>query len=111
MEPSDVYIDPADVNITRFIDQITRIIPFKTKIVCEPKADQKYLVVSAASILAKVRRDRYIEELREKYGDFNSGYCSDVKTISWLKNWIMEHDDFPFFVRKSWKTIKKLLNG
>ena len=48
----------------------------KPRIVAEHKADVNYPVVSAASIIAKVERDRDIAELRELHGDFGSGYPS-----------------------------------
>lgn len=49
------------------------------------KADEKIPVVSCASIVSKVIRDREIEKLHKIYGDFGSGYPSDEKTINWLK--------------------------
>ena len=47
----------------------------------KPKADAIYPIVSAASIAAKVSRDRTIEKLGEGAG---SGYPSDPKTKAWL---------------------------
>jgi len=65
-------------------------------------------VVSAASILAKVERDRAIAELRRRYGDFGSGYITDAKTARFLERWIRTHGSYPDFVRKSWKPAKRL---
>ena len=42
------------------------------------------MVVSAASIVAKVVRDREITKLAKKYGEIGSGYPSDPVTIRWL---------------------------
>jgi ribonuclease HII len=72
------------------------------------RADELYPIVSAASIVAKVRRDREIEELKKIMGDFGSGYASDEKTIQFLRNYFRTHRKCPPFVRKSWKTISKL---
>jgi ribonuclease HII len=66
-------------------------------------------VVSAASIIAKVNRDREIEKLRKKH-DLGSGYPSDSKTIGFIKEWVSQNGDVPVFVRKSWKPVKILLN-
>ena len=49
------------------------------------RADERIPVVAAASIVAKVVRDRSIEYLRAAYGEFGSGYPSDPVTRAWLK--------------------------
>jgi ribonuclease HII len=72
LKPDLAYVDASDVNTERFAKQILENLPFKVKIVSEHYADKKYPIVSAASILAKVHRDKRIEELKEKYGDFGS---------------------------------------
>ncbi len=77
----------------------------KVKIVCEHKADYKYLVVGAASILAKVTRDREIEKLRKKYGNLGSGYPADEITQEFIKKNFEKH---PEIFRKSWKTFQNL---
>lgn len=76
---------------------------FNTKnpnICCEFKADDNYIVVSCASIVAKYVRDAITQSLKEEFGDFGSGYTSDAKTIEFLKNNIVESN----ILRKSWKT-------
>jgi ribonuclease HII len=78
------------------------------KIISSHHADRKYPVVSAASIIAKVNRDRAIEKLRKNH-DLGSGYPSDSKTMNFIKEWISQNGDLPVFVRKSWKPVKILL--
>jgi ribonuclease HII len=75
-----------------------------TQIVAENFADKNHLEVGAASIIAKVNRDKEIEKLHKKHGFFGSGYTSDDRTIRFLKNWIKMNKEFPSFVRKSWVT-------
>lgn len=103
-----VYVDPSDVVPKRFADQIAKVLPYKPKIISEHHADEKYPVVSAASILAKVRRDRIVANLREAHGDFGSGYCHDDRTISFLDAWFRETDWCPPFIRGSWATVKRI---
>jgi ribonuclease HII len=74
-------------------------------IITEHKADDKYVVVAAASIVAKVERDQEIAKLKKEYKDIGSGYPSDPKTIQFLKD---NHPDLPDFVRKSWETVHRL---
>ncbi|MEM2782912.1 MAG: hypothetical protein QXQ55_03890, partial [Candidatus Hadarchaeales archaeon] len=74
----------------------------------ENSADRKYTVVGAASILAKVRRDARLAELKKKYGEVGSGYSHDPLTISFLRRWVEEHGELPPFARKSWETCRRL---
>lgn len=108
IKPDVLYIDAADVKEERFGELIRKKLNFSPEIVAEHKADERYLPVSAASILAKVRRDRAIEGLRERYGEIGSGYPSDPRTRAFLERYYREHGDFPPIVRRSWKTLKKI---
>lgn len=109
LEPDEIYIDSVDPNPEKFRARLIKYIHrVPAKMVIENFADKKYIPVAAASILAKVERDRVIMMLREKFGDFGSGYPSDPKTIRFLKEWKIKHGGFPDFVRKSWKTLELL---
>jgi len=117
LQPDMAYVDAADVNATRFGTnlkaQYAKKFPEKAKelaVVSEHQADATYPIVSAASIVAKVKRDELIKELEKKIGiDFGSGYPSDPKTKQFLEDWSMEHDTLPEFVRHSWKTAENVL--
>ncbi len=106
-----IYIDAAHIDANYFKNIIQSNLTRNMNIVCEHNADERYVSVSAASIIAKVERDKIIKKLKEMYGDFGSGYPSDQKTINFLKQWINTHDTLPPFARKSWSTIKKLLTN
>jgi len=76
------------------------------KIIAEHKADVKYPVVSAASIIAKVTRDRAIEELEESLGfELGSGYPSDKITIDMIRR-NLDNERLLKHVRAEWKTLK-----
>ncbi len=105
-----IYVDSPDSVPGKFEKRIRKYTKTKTKIVAENKADSTYVVVSAASILAKVKRDDIIEKLRKRYGDLGSGYPSDEKTIIFLKKYVKEHSRLPPFSRIYWETCKKALN-
>ncbi len=108
VRPDVVYIDAADVKEERFGEDIRRGLSFNAEIIAEHRADDKFVPVSAASILAKVTRDRAIERLKEKYGEIGSGYPSDPRTRAFLEAYYREHGEFPPIVRRSWKTLKKI---
>jgi ribonuclease H2 subunit A len=80
----------------------------KIKVKVEKKADATYECVSAASIVAKVTRDKIIEKLEIEDKDCGSGYTSDPKTQDWLKNNYDNIFGFGREVRFSWKTVAKI---
>ncbi len=107
LKPDVVYVDAVGQIAERFAFHICRNYKMDTKIIAEHKADTKYPVVSAASILAKVKRDAIISKLKTRYGNFGSGYPSDQKTEKFIKEWIKKFGKAPPFARKSWATIRK----
>ena len=111
LRPDEIYIDAVDVNEKRFGISIQNLLHYKPKkIISRHKGDELYPIVSAASIIAKEKRDAIIEELKGEYGDFGSGYPSDRKTIEYLQNWAKKNKKFPHFTRKTWDTAKKIFN-
>jgi ribonuclease HII len=108
LQPDVAYVDASDVLEERFKQHILEYLPFNVEIVSEHKADRKYPVVSAASIIAKVERDKAIAELKAKYGDFGCGYPTDPKTLEFLRRCLENFKEYPEFVRKSWKPAKKV---
>jgi ribonuclease HII len=110
LKPDIAYVDAADVIEERFKHHIQEGLTTKTKIISKHKADKTYPIVSAASIIAKVERDKEITALKSKYGDFGSGYLTDQKTRRFLKQWLQTHDEHADCVRKSWKPAKQAKN-
>ncbi|ACJ16258.1 ribonuclease HII [Thermococcus onnurineus NA1] len=108
VKPDVVYIDAADVKEARFGEEIKAKLDFEADIIAEHKADDKFVPVSAASILAKVARDRAIEKLKDQYGEIGSGYPSDPRTRTFLEEYYRKHGEFPPIVRRTWKTLKKI---
>ena len=108
LQPDSAYVDSCDVNPTRFGMQISKLSKIK-KIHSSHHADRRFPVVSAASIIAKVNRDRAIEKLRIS-NDLGSGYPSDSKTMTFIKRYVEANGVPPKFARKSWKPVKILLN-
>lgn len=108
LKPDIAYVDSTDPNPAMFKGRIQLHLQTKAKLVVENFADRKYVVVGAASIVAKVRRDQRISELRKRYGDFGSGYTSDPRTIAFLEQWVREHGELPEFARKSWETAQRI---
>ena len=108
LKPEIAYVDASDVFANRFRKHIKENLNFKLEIVSEHKADRTYPIVSAASIIAKVERDKAISFLQKKYGNLGCGYPCDKNTITFLYDWIKKYGVYPDFVRKSWKTSKRI---
>lgn len=108
-----IIIDSLDIKEGRLEEEMQNFIGENCEVIAEHKADDKYLVVGAASIIAKTRRDELINQINKEYikstGDKNgigSGYPSDPKTKNFLKNY--RYDEMPDFVRRSWGTVQRI---
>jgi len=112
LNPEEIYLDAADVIAERFgskIGELSGIASKGAKIVSEHKADVKYPIVSAASIIAKVERDLSIEKLHVKYGDLGSGYPNDPKTIKFVRDLVRNGEKLPSIIRKSWESVRRIV--
>ena len=110
-----IYVDSPDPVPHRYSSMVKRYLLERgvgsgVSIVADNHAESKYVVVAAASIVAKVLRDREIDELKRIYGDFGSGYVTDPKTISFLEDYVRKFGELPPCVRKSWSTARKVLS-
>ncbi len=111
LQPAIAYVDACDVNPERYARMVEENLKKKgCEIVSEHHADRTYKIVSAASIVAKVVRDREVRQLSQTYGDIGSGYPSDPVTIAFLFSYIREHHQPPACARKSWKTVSTMLS-
>ena len=111
LHPQIAYVDSADTNEEKFAQYIHSEIGNKIEIISKHKADENYPVVSAASIIAKVKRDAEIKKIENEIGiPIGSGYPSDSVTINFLEKWIKEKGSVPPYTRSSWSTIIKIQN-
>ena len=107
LKPEKAIVDAVDVKAERFQENLRKDTGFD--IIAEHKADDTYIQVSAASIIAKTERDAQIEEINKEYiksGGIGSGYPSDPTTKKFLTNYT--YDEMPDFVRRSWNTVAKM---
>ncbi len=109
-EKVKVIVDCPSVNIKAWEDYLfdTLVKKDQIELVCEHKADFKYPVVSAASILSKEKREDEVKRLKEELGiDFGSGYPADQKTKDFLVKTFGEKK-YDTLIRKSWSTYKRI---
>jgi ribonuclease HII len=105
-----VYVDACDINLERYKNSIKKYLwTPKPKICCLHHADRSNVVVSAASIVAKIIRDYEVQRIRKVYHDIGSGYPSDKKTMFFIKKWVTRYKAAPHFARKSWRPLRIML--
>lgn len=107
MNPEKAIVDAVDVKAERFQNNLCE--STGVNVVAEHKADDKYIEVSAASIIAKAERDALVSEINKEFiklGGVGSGYPSDPTTKKFLTNF--NYYEMPDCVRRSWATVSKL---
>lgn len=109
LRPKTAYVDACDVIAVRYGRMVASCLDFPCTIISEHHADENRPAVSAASIVAKVTRDRLVRELSPVYGEIGSGYPSDGKTVAFLEQYIRENGRAPPCARSSWETVKTLI--
>ncbi|KAM7541299.1 hypothetical protein Aperf_G00000040366 [Anoplocephala perfoliata] len=110
----EVYVDTVG-KAEVYQNYLESIYP-QLKIIVESKADATYPIVSAASIYAKVTRDRLLARW-PKQGrgpvptgtPIGSGYPGDPATKQYLRMCMDPILGFPPLVRSSWATARNLL--
>jgi ribonuclease HII len=114
LKPQVCYVDAADVNDVRFGNDILKKLSYKPTIVSKHRADDRYPVVAAASILAKTTRDEYVSRIAQSLEQklrlpLGSGYPADPHTQKFLTTWYKKYGELPPHVRHSWKTAHTIL--
>ena len=106
LNAKEAILDCPSTNPQKYSEYVQIKTP-KIRLIVEHKADDTYLLVGAASIIAKVTRDKLIENIKKEIKiDFGSGYPSDPKTQEFLKK---NYNKFNIF-RKSWSSYQKIIS-
>ncbi|HHY35072.1 MAG TPA: hypothetical protein GX510_05495 [Firmicutes bacterium] len=112
LSQSRVVVD--DYGIGHTLDRYLRALQNRgCEVVIATRADDLYLEAKAASVIAKRERERVMEGLRAA-GEFQVGRCTvgsgnatDTETINWLKAWKEMGREWPWFVKRSFKTVRE----
>lgn len=105
-----IYADCPDVNESGFSNRLS-VLTGNVKVIGRHGADDTFPVVSAASIVAKVTRDRMVEEISQEFGvSIGSGYPSDAETMDFIEKWIKRYGVSPKHTRNSWEPVKRMLS-
>ncbi|MBW2988106.1 ribonuclease HII [Candidatus Woesearchaeota archaeon] len=106
LNPKRAYVDSVLRNAAKLKQELSKV--SNAELVVEHKADASYTVVGAASIIAKVLRDRKVKEIEKRLSiEVGSGYPSDPKTVRFLES---QATNSPTpFVRQTWSSYKKIV--
>ena len=109
MRVDTVYADCPDPNEMIFSSAMSARLK-NTEVIGRHGADDAYPVVSAASIIAKVTRDRIMEEIAAGFGEtVGSGYPSDRTTMDFIDGRICRDGEPPAHVRRSWEPVRHMM--
>ncbi len=107
---SVAYLDACDANAARFGQEVARHTGGSIRLVARHHADRDLPIVGAASIVAKVRRDRWVAGLARRLAtDVGSGYPSDPTTVAFVRRRLAEDPSAPRWVRRSWATMQRVI--
>lgn len=105
----EVFVDACDPRAERFGRRVKSLARTSARVVSRHHADRDLPVVSAASIVAKVCRDRAMDRLRAQLdSDCGSGYASDAKTQRFVTTHLSLETERVAWLRYSWKTVARL---
>mgnify|MGYP006283051427 CR=1 FL=1 len=109
LRPDKVIIDAPSSNPKGFEIYLKQFLDYKPAIICENYADLNYVEVGAASILAKVIRDKRIREIEEKVKTpVGVGYPHDKRTLKFVEKALNKKEWLRNYVRKSWFTFQRI---
>jgi ribonuclease HII len=106
-----VYADCPDPNEMIFSSTLSVRLG-GTEVIGRHKADDTYPVVSAASIIAKVTRERMVANIQREFDvNIGSGYPSDHFTMEFIEKWIKNNGRPPKYTRCSWEPVRHLMSA
>lgn len=107
LRPDVLIVDSPSKNTELIRKKISQHVA-GVEIICQCHADEKYPVVAAASIVAKVIRDSALLDLAKELGDIGSGYPSDPRTLAFLHG-LVRQKGLTDVVRRSWRTVDRVM--
>ena len=104
LKPDIAIIDCPSTNIQAYTIHLKTYLNVLPQLIIEHKAE-RHPIVAAASILAKVTRDREIEKIQKTIKEpIGSGYPADPVTKEFIKNNWNKHQAI---FRHTWETYRK----
>jgi len=113
MEKCRIVIDDYNVGppLYRFLNFLKQQ---KAEVIVVHNADKKYLEAKISSLISKRKREEIVKRINEN-PEFKidgispgSGNANDKDTLEWLKKWYSAKKEWPWFVKKSFRTVMEV---
>ena len=104
----DYNIGPTLRRFLKFMEQQG------AEVVVETKSEDKYLETKTASVISKWLREAVIKSINESPEfqinglSVGSGNAGDPQTDAWLRAWWKENKFWPWFVKRSFRNVKRI---
>ncbi len=109
VRPDVAYVDACDPNEERFGQRLATLAGGTVRVVSRHRADRDLPIVGAASVVAKVRRDAELAELRTLVDEpLGTGYPSDPTTRDCVLRHAADGRRVPPWMRRSWETVQRV---
>jgi|Deesub1362B_J571_1020462.scaffolds.fasta_scaffold01718_6 ribonuclease HII len=120
-----IFFRRAEINRCRIVlddygigATLRRFLKFLEKqgaeVIVTKNSEDEYLEAKTASLISKWTRERVIKAINENPEfqidglSIGSGNAGDKQTVEWLKKWFSSGRQWPWFVKRSFKTIWKI---
>jgi len=108
--PAEARVDACDPNARRFAAAVSRHAGPAVRVLAAHHMDATDPLVGAASIVAKVQRDRAIRQLATELGEeIGSGYPSDPVTVRFVRRCVDPRAPLPSWLRASWAPTRRII--
>jgi ribonuclease HII len=120
-----IFLRKVDISRCRIVlddygigDTLKRFLNFLeqkgAEVIVTQNSEDKYLESKTASLISKRQREAIVKAINEnpefQIGGLSvgSGNAGDPKTNAWLKAWWNRHQSWPWFVKRSFKNVRRI---
>lgn len=110
LKPDRAIIDSPTHATLKFKNFLSQYLTHEPELVVSNYADERYVVVGAASIVAKLRRDSEMSKISKTVGrDLGIGYPTDPKTMAFVREVLYSgNPKFRKYIRYSWESCARI---
>lgn len=92
------------------VDNVRDFNPTDSRIIVEKRADDTYPVVSAASIIAKDKRDRIMDDIEMEFGEISRSCVPNKNMYSHVKRAVENGETISPYIRRTWGLMSQFID-